>query len=521
MARIRPPVLLVALAAIVAGAAFLPLIYLVIRTGEAGTQVWEMLLRPRTLGVLWRTFSLTVAVTALSVAVAVPLAWLTTRTDLPGRRVWAVLTMVPLVIPSYVGAFTLVAALGPRGMVQQWLQPSLGIERLPEIYGFHGALLALSLFSYPYVLLSVRAALLRLDPSLEEAARSLGRTRGETFLHVVLPLLRPSIAAGALLVALYSISDFGAVTMLQYDTFTRAIYVQYQSTFDRSYAAALALVLVAFTAVILALEMYTRSRARYDSVGSGAVRPPAATPLGRWRWVALAFCALVVLLSLVVPVGVVSYWLVRGLLAGEPLRLLWGPAFNSVRVSSLAALIAVAAALPVAILAVRYPTRLSLGLERLTYAGYALPGIVVALSLVFFGIRYAAPLYQTLTMLVLAYLVLFLPQAVGAVQASLRQVNPHLEEAARSLGRRPLQVLWEVTIPLVRPGLLAGAALVFLTAMKELPATLLLSPIGFRTLATSIWTATEEAFFARAAAPMLLLILLSALSLVLVLRREN
>jgi iron(III) transport system permease protein len=156
-----------------------------------------------------------------------------------------------------------------------------------------------------------------------------------------------------------------------------------------------------------------------------------------------------------------------------------------------------------------------------TYIGFALPGIVVALSLVFFGAKYATPLYQTRAMLIFAYAVLFVPQAVGTIRSSLLQLNPRLEEAARSLGETSLGALRKITVPLVRPGLLTGAAMVFLTTMKELPATLLLSPTGFNTLATRVWSATDNAFFAQAAGPALLLILVSTISMFIILSQEN
>lgn len=195
--------------------------------------------------------------------------------------------------------------------------------------------------------------------------------------------------------------------------------------------------------------------------------------------------------------------------------------FNSLTASGLAAALAVAAAIPIAVLAVRFPGQTSRWLERSTYVGYALPGIVIALSLVFFGANYATFLYQTLAMLVFAYMVRFLPQAIGSTRASLLQVSPRLEEAARCLGRTPRQTLTSITIPLLKPGLLTGLALVFLTGMKELPATLLLGPTGFDTLATRIWGATEQVFFARAAAPALLLVLVSAVSVWFILSQEE
>ncbi len=222
----RPPVAVWVSAALVAAAMTLPLVYLALRALENGwVEVFEVALRGKTLAVLFRSVALAVVATASSVAVAVPLAWLTVRTNLPGRRVWAVLAALPLVIPSYVGGFVLVSMFGPKGFVQEALAP-LGVERLPEIYGLPGAALALTLFSYPYVFLTVRGALRGMDPALEEASRGLGSGGWATFFHVTLPQLRPAIAAGALLVALYSLSDFGAVSLLQFDSFSREIYTQ-------------------------------------------------------------------------------------------------------------------------------------------------------------------------------------------------------------------------------------------------------------------------------------------------------
>ena len=519
----RPPAAVWVPALLVAAAMTLPLVYLVLRSLENGWgELLEVILREKTLGVLARSMALAVAATTASVAVAVPLAWLTARTDLPGRRVWAVLAALPLVIPSYVGGFVLVSMFGPRGLLQDALAP-FGVERLPEIYGLPGAVLALTLFSYPYVLLTVRGALRGMDPALEEASRSLGSGGWATFFRVTLPQLRPAIVAGALLVALYSLSDFGAVSLLQFDSFSREIYTQYRSAFDRTPAAILGLMLVALTGGILVLEARTRGRARYHRSSAGSVRPRggAIVGLGRWRWPAFFFCGLVVLLALVVPVGVLVFWLARGLASGEPLRLLWGAAFNSVYVSALAAVAAALAALPVAVLAVRFPGWVAGLVERLSYLGYALPGIVLALSLVFFGANYAPGLYGTMTLLVFAYAIHFLPQAVGATRAALLQVSPSVEEAARGLGRGPARVIATVTAPLASSGIIAGSALVFLTTMKELPATLLLAPLGFDTLATSIWTSTSEAFFARAAAPALLLVLVSALPMYLLVVRER
>jgi iron(III) transport system permease protein len=499
----------------------LPLVYLVIRAAGGGTALLDQLLRDRTWMLLRNTVTLTVAVTASSVAVSLPLAWLTTRTDIPWRRFWSIVTPLPLVIPSYVGAYTVIAFLGPRGMLQGWLEPLFGIQRLPEIYGFLGAWLTLTLFAFPYVLLSLRAAMSGLDPALEESSRSMGFGTLTTFWYVTLPHLRPAIAAGSLLIALYVISDFGAVSLMQYDSFTRGIYNQYRGAFDRSVAAGLALILVMLTGVILLLESWTRGRARYYRSTAGATRPPSVHRLGRWRYPAIGYCVAVLGIALVMPIFVISYWLVRGLQAGEPLMLVWRAAINSGMVSLMAALAALVIATPIVVFSVRYPSTLSWLFERLSYMGYALPGIVVALALVFFGANYLTPIYQTLGMLILAYVILFLPQAVGIMRSALLQVNPHIEEAAKSLGSSTGRVWLRVTGPLVRSGMISGGLLVFLTVMKELPATILLHPIGFDTLPMRIWNATLDAFWARAAAPSLLLILVAAVPMILLAWNED
>ena len=516
-----PPAVIWVPALIVGAALMLPLVYLVVRTFDAGGGVWDLLFRERVAAILARTILLVVTVTGASIILALPLAWLTTRTDLPFRRAWVVLSALPLVIPSYVAGFIVVAALGPRGMLQGALEGPFGISRLPDIHGYAGALLTLTFLSFPYVVLTVRAAMLRIDPAMEESSRGLGRGNWATFFLVTLPLLRPGIAAGGLLVALYTLSDFGAVSLLRYETFTWAIFAQYESALDRTLGAGLSLALVVLALAVVGVELVSRGRARYYSSSSSASRPLTTVRLGRWKWPSLAFCLTVVAVSLAAPMSILGYWVARGVSAGEPFNLVWAAVGNSVYVAALAATVTVVAALPVAALSVRYPGLLSGLLERLSYIGFALPGIAIALALVFFGARYAPPLYQTTGLLLLAYVVLYLSPALGAVRTSLLQISPRIEEAARGLGNSTLRAFSSVTLPVARPGLLAGWALVFLLVMKELPATLILSPIGFNTLATSIWSAASEAFFARAALPALLLIAASAVPLAFLMLRER
>lgn len=497
-------------ALLVAAAVNLPLVYLLLRSAERGMGGYlATVASARTLELVVATLALVVGVVALSLAVAVPLAWLVTRTDLPGRRAWAVAGALPLVFPSYVSAFALVAALGPRGYLQGWLEP-LGVERLPElVYGYGGALLALALFTYPYTYLLLVATLSRLDPALEESSRALGAGRWRTFFRVVLPQLRPAIYAGSLLVALYTLSDFGAVSIARYNTFTLSIYNAYRGLFDRGVAASLATVLVLLTVGLIALEARLAQRVR--PAPARVARRQVPVPLGRWRWPSLAALCLLHALTLGVPLGVVGFWGVRAVLVGNPLGRAGGAAFGSLSVSLAAAVVAVVLALPVTAWAARHPGWWSRLAERASHAGYALPGIVIALALVFFVSRTLRPLYQTLAVLVAAYVVRFLPEALAAARSAFAAVAPRLEEAARSLGRGPLSVLASLTLPLVRPGLAAGGGLVFLTAMKELPATLILRPIGFETLATRVWSAAAEGIYSEAALPALVLVAVSAL----------
>jgi iron(III) transport system permease protein len=513
-----PPLPLLVPALLVAALAALPLVYLVVRALGVEREALELALRPRTLQILGASVALGATVAVGSIAIGLPLAWLTARTDLPGRRLWTVLAVIPLAVPSYVMAFAFVAALGPRGALSELLR-SVGLPGLPSIYGFAGAALVITLATYPYVLLGTRAALLRSDPALEEAGRALGDRPLTVFRRVTLPLLLPAIAAGALLAVLYALADFGAVAILQFDSFARAIYVQYRSSFDRSMAAVLALMLVAITLVVAWLE--SRVRSRVPVAQHAPRRPPTIVRLGRWRWPALVFCGSVVALGVLIPAGTVLFWLSRGLAQGEQLRILPEAAAGSLVAGLTAGVVAVTMALPVAVLAVRHAGRLQLWLERILYSAFAMPGIVIALATVVFVLNVTPVVYQTMLVLILAYAVRFLPQAVGPLRGSLAQVSPRVVEAARSLGDSPARAFRRVTLPLLRPGLVAGLALVFLTTVKELPLTLLLSPTGFDTLATAIWSAASEGFYARAAAPAAMLMLLAGATVGLLFRSER
>ena len=475
-----------------AAAALLPLVYLAVRASEGGwATAADVVLRERTLWLVLRSLGLTAAVTATCLVIGISLAWLTTRTDLPARRLFGVLAALPLAVPSFVAAYAWISAV-------------------PGVAGFWGTYLVLTACTYPYVYLPVVAALRRADPSLEEVSRSLGRSALATFVGVTVRQVRPAAAAGALLVALYVLSDFGAPSLLRYDVFTRVIHDSYRASFDRTPAAILSILLVLLTVAITVGESRTRGRASQARVGSGVARLAARVPLGRWRTASVGACLAVAGVALAFPAGSLVYWLLRGRSAVFELSRLLDAAGATVGVSVLGALVTTALAVPVGILAARYRGRGVRVLEHASYAGHALPGVVVALALVFLGVRFARPVYQETPLLVFAYAVLFLPAAVGTVRASVAMSPRRLEEVSRSLGRGQWSSLRRVTLPLAGPGVAAGAALVLLTCMKELPATLLLRPTGMDTLATRLWTETGNGAYAGAAPYAALLVLLAA-----------
>jgi iron(III) transport system permease protein len=480
------PALLVALLAL------LPLLFIVGIVVDIGLgSTIKLVVRPRTGELLSNTALLMAGAILACFVVGTGTAWLVELSDLPARRLWNALLVVPLAVPSFVTSFG-------------W------VSLTPRVEGFAGALFILTLSYFPLVYLPVAAALRGLDPALQETAQTLGNGQWRTFARVVLPQLRWALLGGGLLVGLHVLSEFGALQLLRFPTFTTAIFDQYQSSFNGPAANALAGVLVLFCLVLLLIELRLRGRARYARVGSGTARAASPVRLSRARMPVLLAVAALVVLAVGVPVASLVRWLAEGSSVDFPVRDLASATATSVGLGLLAAAVTSVLALPVAWLTVRHRGRASALVERCVYLGGALPGIVVALTLVTFALRWARPAYQTSGLLVVSYVILFLPLAVVSQRAAVAQVRPVLEDVAHALGDGPLRTLRRVTLPLLAPGVGAGAALVFLAVVTELTTTLLLSPIGTDTLATQFWQSASSLEYGAAAPFAALMMIISA-----------
>jgi len=493
--------MLLGLATAVALLVLVPLGFLVDQALSIGWgQVEELLFRHFVGALLVNTLTLMAVATLACAVLGVAVAWLVERTDLPGRRAWAVLAALPITVPAFVTSYS-------------W------VSITPAVQGFGGAAAIVTLAYYPLVYLPVAAVLRGMDPALEESARSLGMGRWRTFFRVTLPQTRPALLGGALLVAVHLLSEYGAFAMLRFQTFTTAIYEEYRVSFDGPAASMLATVLVLLCLVLLVTELGLRGRARYARVDAGTARPASPVRLGRAKWPAAAAVAALVGLALGLPLATLAYWVARGGSSGFDIGALLAACGTSLKLGLGAAALTTLLALPVAVLAVRHPSKIATVLERAAYLPFALPGIVVALSLIVVSIHYLPAIYGTTQLLLVAYAILSLPLALVATRAALAQAPPVREEVARSLGCRPLWAMARVTLPLIMPGIGAAAALVFLATVTELTATLLLAPIGAHTLATQFWAKASTLSYGAAAPYAALMVAISALPTYLLTRR--
>ncbi|GJH07901.1 iron ABC transporter permease [Caballeronia novacaledonica] len=492
----RAPRVLLACASLAALLVLAPLAFTFWRASANGLDdAIELLFRPLVGELLLNTLWITLGATITSAVIGTATAWFIERTRLPGRRIFSMLAAAPLAMPAFVSSYA-------------WVSISLDLQ------DFAGALLVITSAYFPLVYLPVAAALRGMDPALEESARSLGCGRWAVFARVVLPQLRPALLGGMLLVALGVLSEFGAFQMLRYRTFTTEIYAEYRTSFDGGGASLVACVLLLLCLIVLALEFRLRGRARYERVDRGARRAALRYELGRWRWPVVGGFAALVVVTLGVPLGMIAFWLTQeGAAAVTPAevspKLLFDATMSSVGFGLLAAVITVLLSFPLALLLVRYPGRIATAMERVVFLAQGVPGLVIALAIVSLAVRALQPLYQGVTLLIAAYAILFLPLALVSVRAALMQAQPRLEDTARSLGLDVTQTFLRVMLPLAGPGFGAAAAMVFISVVTELNATLLLAPLDTHTLATQVWSDTSTLAFAAAAPYAALLTLIS------------
>ena len=466
---------------LVAGALLLPVVFLMSEAAQVGrAQIVRLLLRHVTAVLLVNTVELTAAVTVACAVIGVAAAWVVERTNLPGRRIWAALIVLPLAMPDFVVGYA-------------WTSVA------PAIHGLAGAVLVMTLSIYPLVYLPVAASLRTADPALEEVARSLGHGRIKVFARVTLPQIRAALIGGCLVVALALLAEYGAFEIVGFQTFTTEIVTEFRVAFDSAAACALSLVLVMLGVAVLAGDALLTAGKRTGRRAPHGTRPPRRHRLGLAAIPATGGFAVLAGAAVAVPVAVIGYWMIQGQRSSLPSASIAAAAANTVAYSLPAAAVATVAALPVALLAVRHRSPGAILLERSTYLVQGLPGPVIALSFVFFAVRYAIGIYQSPELLVAGYAVLFFPLALVAVRAALTHAPPQLEEVARSLGRRPVAVLFKITLPLIAPGLAAAFSLVFLSAVIELTTTLILIPTGAHTLATAFWAQESNTSYAAAA----------------------
>lgn len=494
----------------------IPLVYLLTKAFSAeGSALVQIVFRWRNARLFLNTLLLTAGVLALDLLIATPAAWLTSQVNLKGKRIFTVLCALPLAIPGYVMAYALLALGGNTGIVAQLFGTSI-----PRLSGYWGALFALSAYTSPYLFLNLRTALLGLDPSLEESARSLGYKYHEAFFYIILPQLRPAFYASGLLISLHVLGDFGVVSLMRYETFSYALYTEYTLSFEHIYAAWLALMLLAFTGCLLYLEAKLLNKVTLHRAGRGTSRQLSQIQLGAWHIPARLYLSLLAFVTVVVPAGAIFLWIFRGF-NPNALKGLLEALVGSLSIAIPAGILCALLAVPFAYIGVRYPSRISNALARIAYVVYAIPPLAFALSLIFFLLNTASFIYKTLPVLIYACTLHFLAEAIGPVRSSLYQASPNLEEVARSLGYSRIQAFFRTLFPILTRGMLTATALVFLATMKELPLTFLLSPPGYETLALNVWSYTTEAMFAEAAPYALAILIFSGVFVSILIYRDE
>ena len=444
-----------------------------------------------------------------SVLISLPLAFLNVRSNLPFAKHLTSISVLPIALPSYVMATTQIEIWSKNGWVHNFLKLFFEMKDFPSFYGLIGSVFVLSLITYPYVYIGLSAMFRRFDYQMIDASRTLGNGRIKTFRKIIFPLVSPTITAGSLLVALYVLSDFGAVSLLRFNTFTIAIFNRMYNSISNYGVLEISLLAILFCFVILYIESKTKNEARYFS--NSNLSDYKRIDLGIWRWIIFPITLLPLCFGFILPIAVLIYWLIIGMGEDFGFSQVIKPAINTIVISSVSALFITLVSVPILISVKKRIKFFSFFIDKVSYIGLSLPGVIVSMSLVFFCINYFDYIYQTFIVLILGYFISFLPAALGPIKSSMAQIDPKLQDASYTLGAGKISTYYNVIVKLSSPGFIYGAVLVFILCLKELPATLILSPIGFQTLATQIWSFASEAFFIKTALASIVLVIIAGI----------
>ena len=529
---------LTAIATLIGALCALPVASVFVNLFAAGTPgVWQHLaqtvLPEYTANTLWLLVGVGIGV----ITVGVSTAWLTTMHEFPGRRVFEWSLILPLAMPAYVIAFVYTDFLQFVGPVQTWLRDVTGWSKgdywFPDVRSLGGAIAMFVLVLYPYAYLLGRAAFLERSVSLLEVGRTLGLGSTGIFFRVALPLARPAVAAGAALALMETIADFGTVAYFGVPTFTTGIYQAWFSMGDRVVAAQLSASLLGFVLLVMFLERVSRGRKRFHET-SQRTRPPSRQRLaGTPAAAATVACAIPLVLGFLLPGGLLLDMAMNEGDAQFGTRFVQ-LAVNSVTLAAVTSALLVALALLMAYNARLHPGVFSLGLNRLVGLGYAVPGLVIAVGVLIplahfdnafdawmrssFGVSTGLLLTGSIVALVFAYVVRFFSVALHTVESSLGRVRLSMDDAARSLGCGPVESLLRIHVPIVARGLFTAALLVFVEVMKELPATLVMRPFNFDTLATQVYTLAQDERLAEASTAALAIVVAGLVPLIVISR---
>ncbi|MGR3761543.1 ABC transporter permease [Roseobacteraceae bacterium NS-SX3] len=522
----------------VALACILPMVAVALAALTGGTETISHLMATVLPGYAATTLMLVVLVAAGTFALGAGAAWLVTMTRFPGVRLFEIALILPLAFPAYVLAYAYTYILDHPGIVQTTLRQLTGWGPrdywFPEIRSPGGAAVMLILVLYPYVYLLARAAFLQQSSGAFLAARALGNSAWQAFWRVSLPMARPAIASGVLLAVMETIADFGTVSYFGVQTFATGIYTSWFSMADRAGAAQLALCLLIFALTLAVLERSTRGRAKYHHAGKQHMRMPPAELTGLQAAAAWGLCAVPVLLGFLLPAAVL---LSMGLESEQDLFSRRYSAFiaNSLTLATAAAVVTVAAAVCLGFYQRLRPSRVSAAAAYMSRLGYAVPGGVIAVGLMVpfaafdnaldawmrasFGIRTGLLITGSIWLLVAAYMVRFLAAALGAYEGGQATMHANMDAAARSLGQSPLGMLRRVHLPILTPSLLTALLIVFVDVMKELPATLIMRPFNYDTLAVQAYRLASDERLEGAAVPSLVIMAVGLLPVILICRQ--